>query len=84
MTMKKPANRAFRPAWRSKIVIEITEAADILGVTRQASNNLCNGKAVISRRWRPIDTGVSAVAAEKWLGQMALDLEQARQHEGEI
>jgi addiction module HigA family antidote len=65
--------------------LTITQAAEILGVTRQAHNNLVNGKSGISA-----DTAIRldkafGGSAETWLRlQMAYDLAQARQHEGQI
>jgi addiction module HigA family antidote len=65
--------------------LTITEAAEILGVTRQTLNNLVNGKSGVS-----VDMAIRLGKAfggdaETWLQlQMAYDLAQARQHEGEI
>ena len=63
----------------------ITEAADVLGVTRQTLNNLVNGKAGISPEMAIRLDKAFGGGAETWLRlQMAYDLAQARQHEGEI
>ena len=65
--------------------LSITEAADILGVTRQTLNNLVNGKSGISPEMAIRLDKAFGGGAETWLRlQMAYDLAQARQHEGEI
>jgi addiction module HigA family antidote len=65
--------------------LTITEAADILGVTRQTLNNLVNGKAGISPEMAIRLDKAFGGGAETWLRlQMAYDLAQARQREGEI
>jgi len=65
--------------------LSITEAADILGVTRQTLNNLVNGKSGISPQMAIRLDKAFGGGAETWLRlQMAYDLAQARQHEGEI
>jgi antitoxin HigA-1 len=61
------------------------EAANILGVTRQALNNLVNGKSGISPEMAIRLDKAFGGGAETWLRlQMAYDLAQARRHEGEI
>src|SRR5262249_22447000 len=65
--------------------LTITEAAEILGVTRQALNNLVNGKAGISPEIAIRLDKALCGRAETWLRlQMPYDLAQARQHEAEI
>lgn len=65
--------------------LTITEAADILGVTRQALNNIVNGKSGISPEMAIRLDKAFGGDAETWLRlQMAYDLAQARQHEDEI
>jgi addiction module HigA family antidote len=65
--------------------LTITEAAKILGVTRQALNNLVNSKSGISPEMAIRLDKAFGGGAETWLRlQMAYDLAQARQHEGEI
>ena len=65
--------------------LTITEAADILGVTRQTLNNLVNGKSGISPEMAIRLDKAFGGGAETWLLlQMSYDLAQARQHEGEI
>jgi antitoxin HigA-1 len=65
--------------------LTITEAADILGVTRQTLNNLVNGKSGISADMAIRLDKAFGGGAETWLRlQMAYDLAQARRHEGDI
>ena len=65
--------------------LSVTKAADILGVTRQALNNLVNGKSGISPEMAiRLDKGFGG-GAETWLRlQMAFDLAQARKREKQI
>ena len=65
--------------------LSITEAARALGVTRQALNNLVNGRAGISPEMAIRLEKAGWSNADHWLRlQTAYDLAQARQHEGEI
>jgi addiction module HigA family antidote len=65
--------------------LTITEAAEILGVTRQTLNNLVNGKAGISPEMAIRLDKAFGGGAETWLRlQMVYDLAQVRQHEAEI
>jgi addiction module HigA family antidote len=65
--------------------LTITETAEILGVTRQALNNLVNGKSGISPEMAIRLDKAFGGSAETWLRlQMAYDLAQARQHEADI
>jgi antitoxin HigA-1 len=65
--------------------LTITEAAKVLGVTRQTLNNLVNGKSGISADMALRLDKAFGGGAETWLRlQMAYDLAQARQHEGTI
>src|SRR2546428_7775170 len=65
--------------------LTITETAEILGVTRQALNNLVNGKSGISPEMAIRLDKAFGGSAETWLRlQVAYDLAQARKHEGEI
>src|SRR5437899_11636659 len=62
-----------------------TETAEALGVTRQTLNNLVNGKSGISAEMAIRLDKAFGGGAETWLRlQMAYDLAQARQHEGDI
>src|SRR5437763_17065745 len=50
MSMKKPAHpgRIVRNACLEPLKLSVTEGAKVLGVSRQALNNLVNGKSGIS------------------------------------
>ena len=87
MTMKNPPHPGLsvRHDCIEPLDLTITEAANILGVTRQALNNLVNGKSGISPEMAIRLDKAFGGGAETWLRlQMAYDLAQARQHEGEI
>jgi len=87
MTMKNPPHPGLsvRHDCIESLDLTITEAADILGVTRQALNNLVNCKSGISPEMAIRLEKAFGGGAETWLRlQMAYDLAQARQHEGEI
>jgi antitoxin HigA-1 len=87
MTMKNPPHPglSIRHDCIEPLDLTITEAADILGVTRQALNNLVNGKSGVSPEMAIRLDKAFGGGAETWLRlQMAYDLAQARQHEGEI
>lgn len=60
--------------------LTVTEGAKILGVTRQALNNLVNGRAGISPEMAIRLSKAFGASPEVWLRlQMAYDLAQARQ-----
>ncbi len=64
--------------------LSVTQAARSLGVTRQTLNNLVNGKSGISADMAIRLDKAFGGGAETWLRlQMAYDLAQARQHEGD-
>jgi addiction module HigA family antidote len=87
MTMKNPPHPGLSVRYDSiePLGLTITEAADILGVTRQTLNNLVNGKAGISPEMAIRLDKAFGGGAETWLRlQMAYDLAQARQREAEI
>src|SRR5438445_434490 len=87
MTMKTPLHSGLsvRHDCIEALDLSIIEAADILGVTRQALNNVVNGKSGISPEMAIRLDKAFGGGAETWLRlQMAYDLAQARQHEGEI
>ena len=66
--------------WVEPLGLTITEAADVLGVTRQTLNNLVNGKSGISAEMAIRLDKAFGGGAKTWLGlQMAYDLAQARQ-----
>ena len=87
MPMKNPPHpgQSVRYDCIEPLGLTITEAADVLGVTRQTLNNLVNGKSGISADMAIRLAKAFGSDAETWLRlQMAYDLAQARQHEGEI
>lgn len=60
--------------------LSVTEAAKMLGVTRQSLNNVINGKTGISADMAIRLSNTFGSTAETWLRmQMAYDLAQARQ-----
>lgn len=59
--------------------LTVTDAAKALGVTRQALNNLINGKSGISPEMAVRLAGAFGSSAETWLGiQLDYDLAQVR------
>ena len=87
MTMKNPPHPGLsvRHDCIEPLDLTITAAAEILGVRRQTLNNLVNGKSGISADMAIRLDKAFGGGAETWLRlQMAYDLAQARQHEGDI
>ena len=87
MTMKNPPHPGLsvRHDCIAALDLTVTEAAKILGVTRQTLNNLVNGKSGISADMAIRQDKAFGGSAETWLRlQMAYDLAQAREHEGNI
>jgi len=87
MTMKNPPHPGLsvRHDCIEPLDLTITEAAEVLGVRRQTLNNLVNGKRGISADMAIRLDKAFGGGAETWLRlQVAYDLAQARQHEGEI
>src|SRR5271163_2402081 len=87
MTMKNPPHPGLsvRNDCIEPLGLTITEAAEVLGVTRQTLNNLVNGKSGISADMAIRLGKAFGGDAETWLRlQVAYDLAQARQHEGEV
>ncbi len=65
--------------------LSVTEAAKILGVTRQTLNNVVNCKTGISPEMAVRLAKAFGSTAETWLAmQAAYDLAQVRRHEGMI
>jgi addiction module HigA family antidote len=65
--------------------LSVTDAARALGVTRQALNNLVNGKSGISPEMAIRLDKAFGGGAEIWLGlQLDYDLAQARKNERTI
>ena len=65
--------------------LTVTAGAKVLGVTRQALNNLLNGKSGISPEMAVRLAKAFGSSAETWLGiQLDYDLAQVRRREKEI
>jgi addiction module HigA family antidote len=87
MAMKNPVHpgRILRADCIEPLGLTITEAAKALGVTRQALNNVVNGKSGISSEMAIRLSMAFGGDAETWLRvQMAYDLAQARKNESKI
>ena len=87
MTMKNPPHPGLsvRHDCIEPLGLTITEAARALGVTRQALNNLVNGKAAISPEMAIRLDKAFGGGADTWLRlQAAYDLAQAEKHAGKI
>ncbi|MBL8224825.1 MAG: HigA family addiction module antidote protein [Chromatiales bacterium] len=87
MAMKEPPHPGLlvRFDCLEPLGLTVTEAAKALGVTRQALNNLVNGKAGISPEMAIRLDKAFGGSAEAWLSlQMAFDLAQARKGEKAI
>jgi addiction module HigA family antidote len=80
-TMKNPPHpgRIVRQECIEPLGLTITAAASHLGVTRQALNNLVNGKAGVSAEMAIRLAAAFGSSAEVWLGlQLEYDLAQAK------
>jgi addiction module HigA family antidote len=65
--------------------LSVTEGAKVLGITRQALNNVVNGKAAISPEMAIRLAKAFGSTAETWLRmQLAYDLAAARKDESKI
>jgi antitoxin HigA-1 len=87
MSMKNPPHPGLsvRHDCLEPLRLTITEGAKILGVTRQALNNLVNGKSGISPEMAVRLDKAFGGGAETWLGiQLDYDLAQVRKHESKI
>jgi addiction module HigA family antidote len=81
MTMKNPPHpgRSIRSACLEPLGLSISEGAKILGVTRQALNNVIAGKSAISPEMAIRLTKAFGSTEETWLRmQLAYDLAAAR------
>ena len=77
--------RIIRHASLDPLGLSVTDGAKVLGVTRQALNNVVNGKAGISPEMALRLSKAFGSAAETWLQmQLAYDLAEARKTEGKI
>lgn len=87
MPMKNPPHpgRIVRQDCVEPLGLTITEAAKVLGVTRQALNNLVNGKAGVSPEMAVRLAKAFGGSAEMWLRLQAnYDLAQVPQDEIEV
>ena len=87
MRMKNPPHpgRIVRQECIEPLGLTVTRAAHLLGVTRQALNNLVNGKAGVSPEMSIRLSKAFGSSPEVWLGmQMEYDLAQAEKQIGRI
>ena len=87
MRMKNPphAGLSIRHDCLEPLGISITEGAKVLGVTRQAMNNLVSGRAAISAEMAIRLEKAFGGGAETWLRmQAAYDLAQVGKWAGKI
>ena len=87
MPMRNPPHpgQSVRHDCLEPLGLSITDGAKVLGVTRQALNNLVNGKSGISPEMAIRLDKAFAGGAEVWLGlQMDYDLAQALKGERKI
>jgi antitoxin HigA-1 len=87
MPMKNPPHpgRSIRSACLIPLGLSVTDGAKLLGVTRQALNNVVNGKADISPEMAIRLSKAFGSTAETWLQmQLAFDLAEARRNEHRI
>jgi addiction module HigA family antidote len=87
MPMKNPVHpgRIVRHDCLEPLGLSVTEGAKVLGVTRQALNNVVNGKAAISPQMAIRLAKAFGSTAETWLRmQLAYDLAAARKDESKI
>lgn len=87
MPMKNPGHpgRIVRHDCLEPLGLSVTEGAKVLGVTRQALNNVVNGKSAISPQMAIRLAKAFGSTAETWLRmQLAYDLAAARKDESKI
>jgi len=87
MPMKDPTHpgRSIRSACLEPLGLSISEGAKILGVTRQALNNVIAGKSAINPEMAIRLTKAFGSTEETWLRmQLAYDLAAARKDECKI
>lgn len=87
MRMKNPPHPGLsvRLDCLEPLRLNVTDGAKALGVTRQALNNLVNGKSGISPEMAIRLNKAFGGGADVWLGlQMDYDLAQAMKNEGAI
>jgi addiction module HigA family antidote len=87
MLMRNPLHpgELIRHGCLEPLGLTVTEGARVLGVTRQALNNLVNGKAGISPEMAIRLSKAFGSSPETWLGmQMEYDLAQALKRADEL
>lgn len=87
MAMKNPPHpgETVRYDCLEPLGLSVTEGAKVLGVTRQALNNLVNGKSGISPEMAIRLSKAFGSSPETWLKmQLDYDLAKVRQHEDRI
>lgn len=87
MSMKNPIHpgRVVRHDCLEPLRLTVTAGAKVLGVTRQALNNVVNGKSGISPEMAIRLSKAFGSTAETWLRmQLAYDLAAARKNESHI
>jgi antitoxin HigA-1 len=87
MPMKNPVHpgRIVRHDCLEPLGLSVTDGAKVLGVTRQALNNVVNGKSGISPEMAIRLAKAFGSTAETWLQmQLAYDLAAARKDESKI
>jgi antitoxin HigA-1 len=87
MPMKNPPHpgRSIRNACLEPLGLSVTEGAKVLGVSRQALNNVVNGKAGISPEMAIRLSKAFGSTPDTWLRmQVAYDLAQALKDENKI
>jgi len=87
MPMKNPIHpgEVVRHDCLEALALSVTAGAKILGVSRQALNNIVNCKASISPEMAVRLAKAFGSTAESWLGmQMAFDLAQVRKRDSSI
>lgn len=87
MPMKNPAHpgRVVRQDCLVPLRLSVTAGAKVLGVSRQALNNVANGKSGVSPEMAIRLSKAFGSTPETWLRmQLAYDLAAARRAEGKI
>ena len=87
MPMNNPPHpgRSIKNACLEPLGLSVTHAAQVLGVSRQALNNVVNGKSGISPEMAIRLTKAFGSTEETWLRmQLAYDLAAARKYESKI
>ena len=87
MPMKNPPHpgRIIRNGCLNPLGLSVTEAASVLGITRQALNNVVNGKSGISPEMAIRLSRAFGSTPETWLQlQMKYDLAAAQAKSGDL